>query len=52
MYASTDQMSTTYSTPTRPARPVSTRAAFGIWAAASVGGWLAVAGVLQALGVF
>ena len=33
------------------ARPVSTRAAFGIWAAASVGGWLIVAAVLRVIGV-
>jgi hypothetical protein len=32
-------------------RPVSTRAAFGIWAMASVGGWLVIAGLLRALGI-
>lgn len=35
----------------RATRPVSTRAAFGIWAAASLGGWLVIAGLLRALGV-
>ncbi|MEQ9639080.1 MAG: hypothetical protein RIM84_03580 [Alphaproteobacteria bacterium] len=51
MYAS-DPMTTAMTTAHQPARPVSTRAALGIWAVASVGGWLAVAGLLRVFGAF
>jgi hypothetical protein len=36
---------------TGAARPVSPRAALGIWAVASFGGWVIVAGLLRAVGI-
>lgn len=52
MSLSSDAMTATYTTSGSASRPLSTRAAFAIWATASAGGWLAIGGLLRVVGVF